>query len=283
MGRREQVLLQDCLNFICSASFDPSDVFDVPHAPPVRSVHTFHLQLQLLHLQTILACSCVSLSPGFALAPEGAAVYVGGQCVCSSVNETLQTGIDAVSRLLAMKMRGPTQVVAVPFGGNFHRVLVCGIGDNTCLMILMKIMKQQQQQQQQICTTICFDCSSVGDTVNSLQSSGTAARLLADMLQRSQAVCGGLSCTESASGTCSSFSLCLPSSSNISISSLAPSPSNDSLPHWPITSQPSSLIIPVTSIKRASHAPPMFEFLCANACGVRRPLWALACRDRVCG
>ena len=280
-GQRYQSMLQDFLSFVCSPSFDPSDAFDVPHAPPVRSTHACRLQLQLLQLQTALACSSVPLSPAFALAPDGGAVYVCGQCVCSTVDDTLHTGLDALSRLLTVKIRGATQVVAVALGGQNDRVAVCGIGENLCVMVLMRVMKQQEQQPQHC--TICLDCSSVGDTVTSLNSSGTTARLLADMLQRSQPSCGSLSFTETSSGTCSSFTLSPPSSSNISLSSLAPAPPPDSLPPWPPSSHPKHLIIPVASIKRPAPAPPMFEFLCANACGVRRPLWALSLRDRVCG
>jgi hypothetical protein len=272
--------LQELLSFICSPSFDPSDAFDVPHAAPVRCAQTCRLQLLLLHLQSTLACSGVLMSPGFALAPDGGAVYVCGQCVCSTLDEGLQPGTDAVARLLAAKLRGALQVVAVPVTVPSDGLLVCGIGENMCLMVLMKILKQQQKQQQ---GTICLDCSAVGDAVTNLHSSGTTARLLADMLQRSQAACGSLSCTETASRTCSSYSLVPPSSSNVSLSSLAPSPSPSSLPHWPPSSLPSPLIIPVSVIKRPSPAPPMFEFLCANACGVRRPLWAVTLRDRVCG
>jgi hypothetical protein len=274
------LLLQDALSFICSPLFDPSDAFDIPHAPPVRSTHVCRLQLLLMQLQSTLACSSVLMSPGFALAADGGAVYVCGQCVCSTVDEALQSGIDALARMLSTKIRGPVQVVVVPLGGSNERVLVCGVAENTCLMVLMKIFKQQQQQQG---GTVCVDCSAVGDAVARLQSSGTTARLLADMLQRSQGACGSLSCTETAMGSCSSYTISPPSSSNVSLSSLAPAPSSDSLPHWPPSSQPTPLIIPVAAIKRPSPAPPMFEFLCANACGVRRPLWALTLRDRVCG
>jgi hypothetical protein len=274
-------MLQDFLSFVCSPSFDPSDAFDVPHAPPVRSTHTCRLQLQLLQLQSNLACSSIVLSSGFALAPDGGAVYVCGQCVCSTVDETLHSGLDALSRVLTVKIRGAVQTVAVALGGQNDRVAVCGIGENVCMMVLMRILKQQQQLQQH--STICLDCSSVGDMVTSLNSSGTTARLLADMLQRAQSACGSLSCTETASGTCSSFALSPSSSSHVSLSSLAPAPPPDCLPRWPPSSQPTPLIIPVAAIKRPAPAPPMFEFLCANACGVRRPLWALSLRDRVCG
>jgi hypothetical protein len=249
-------------------------------------MHTCSLQLLLLQAQSALVCSSVSLSPGFALAPDGGAVYICGQCVCSTADECLQTAMAALARLLVFKMRGPTQVLALPLGGLAERLLVCGIGENTCVMVLMKIMKQrqQQQQQQQQHGSICLDCSALGDAVTNLNSSGTPARLLADMLQRSQAACGTLSCTETASGTCSSYSLSSSSStSKVSLSSLAPAPSPDNLPLWPPFSQPSPLIIPIAAVKRPSPAPPMFEFLCANACGVRRPLWALTLRDRVCG
>ncbi len=220
------------------------------------------------------------LSPGFALAPDGGAAYVCGQCVCSTLDEGLQAGADALARLLATKMRGAIQVVAVPVSVLSDSLLICGIGENMCVMVLMKILKQQQKQQQ---GAICLDCSAVGDAVVYLHSSGTTARLLADMLQRSQAACGSLSCTETASRTCSSYSLTPSSLTNISLSSLAPSPSPNSLPHWPLSSLPAPLIIPVSVIKRPAPAPPMFEFLCANACGVRRPLWALTLNDRVCG
>jgi hypothetical protein len=280
-SHQHHALLQAFLSFICSPLFDPSDAFDIPHAPPVRSAYTCRLQLLLLQLQSTLVCSSVALSPGFALAPDGGAVYMCSQCVCSTVDESLQTGMAALARLLAIKMRGPTQVLALPLGGLVKRVLVCGIGENTCVMVLMKIMKQRQQQERD--GSICLDCSALGDAVASLNSSGTTARLLADMLQRSQAACGTLSCTETASGTCSSHTLSCPSSSNVSLSCLAPAPSPDNLPLWPPFSQPSPLIIPVAAIKRPTPAPPMFEFLCANACGVRRPLWAMTLRDRVCG
>lgn len=280
-GRWQQSLLNDLLSFVCSPLFDPSDAFDIPHAPPVRSTHVCRLQLMLLHLQSAIMCSSLPLSPGFALAPAGGAVYVCGHCVCSTTHETLLAGMSSLARLLAMKIRGPTQVVVVPVAGAAERVLVCGIGENTCVMVLMNILKQQQQQQQ--CATVCLDCSAVGDAVTSLNSSGTTARLLADMLQRSQAACGTLSCTESAAGSCSSYTLTPASSSHVSLSSLAPAHCPDNLPHWPPFSQPAAVIIPVASIKRPAPAPPMFEFLCANACGVRRPLWALSLRDRVCG
>ncbi len=235
-----------------------------------------------MQLQSALSSSSVSLSPGFAFAPDGGAIYVCGQCVCSTVDEALQSGIDALVRLLTSKIRGPVQVVVVPLGGTCERLAVCGIAENTCLMVLVKILKQQQQQQQHSCT-ICLDCSTVGDAVVMLHSSGITARLLADILQRSQGVCGSLSCTETATGTCSSYSISPPSSCNIILSSLAPATSPECLLQWPPFLQPAPLIIPVSTIKRPAPGPPMFEFLCANACGVRRPLWALTLRDRICG
>jgi hypothetical protein len=272
-------LLQDVLLFICSPLFDPSDAFDIPHAPPVRCAYVCRLQLLLMQLQSALICSSNSLSPGFAYAPDGGAIYVCGQCVCSTVDEALQSGTDVLARLLLTKIRGHVQVVVVPLGGSSERMAVCGIGENTCLIIFVKIL----QHQQKLCSTMCIDCSAVGEAVARLHSSGTTARLLADMLQRSQGACGSLSCTETVTGTCSSYSTLPPSSCNICLSSLAPAPSPGSLPHWPSSLQTAPLIIPVAAIKRPAPAPPMFEYLCANACGVRRPLWALALRDRVCG
>ena len=106
----------------------------MPHAAPVRCAQTCRLQLLLLHLQSTLACSAVLMSPGFALAPDGGAVYVCGQCVCSTLDEGLQPGTDAVARLLAAKLRGALQVVAVPVTVPSDGLLVCGISENMCLM-----------------------------------------------------------------------------------------------------------------------------------------------------
>jgi hypothetical protein len=78
-SRWQQSLLQELLSFVCSPMFDPSDAFDVPHAPPVRSTHVCRLQLMLLHLQSTIVCSSLPLSPGFALAPAGGAVCVCGR------------------------------------------------------------------------------------------------------------------------------------------------------------------------------------------------------------